>query len=78
MASFVGDVQASRGATTHKIYLILLTDQRLSTESKIVSKYCNISKTLGKGSIHPPPFYHVGVWICVYVRVEGAYIKKAE
>ena len=28
-------------------------DQRLSTEGKIVSKYCNISKTLGRGSIHP-------------------------
>ena len=27
-------------------------DQRLSTEGKIVSKYCNISKTLGRGSIH--------------------------
>ena len=32
-------------------------DQRFSTEGKIVSKYCNISKTLGRGSInspHPP------------------------
>ena len=33
--------------------------QRLSTEGKIVSKYCNISKTLG-GSIHPTPLYHGG------------------
>ena len=40
-------------------------DQRLSTEGKIVSKYCNISKTLGRG---PPPSTTVGVWICVYVR----------
>ena len=33
---------------------------------KIVSKYCNISKSLG-GSIHPP-CTTVGVWICMYVR----------
>ena len=35
--------------------------QRLSTEGKIVSKYCIISKTLERGSINQPP------WICVYV-----------
>ena len=40
-------------------------DQWLSTEGKIVSKYCNISKTLGRGSITPPPpftssLYHSG------------------
>ena len=29
-------------------------DHRLSTEGKIVSKYYNISKTLGRGSIKPP------------------------
>ena len=29
--------------------------QRLSTEGQIVSKYCNISKTLGKGTINPSP-----------------------
>ena len=45
--------------------------QRLSTEGKIVSKYCNVSKTLGGGGHPPPP--HVprstgGVWICMYVR----------
>ena len=45
-------------------------DQRLSTEGKIVSKYCNISKTLWRGSIPTPstPCTTVGVWICVYVR----------
>ena len=46
-------------------------DQRLSTEVKIVSKYCNISKTLGRGSNTPspppPPCTTGGVWICVYV-----------
>ena len=26
-----------------------------STKGKIVSKYCNISKTPGTGYIHPPP-----------------------
>ena len=42
-------------------------DQRLSTEGKIVSKYCNISKTLLRSSIHPTrappparPSYHGG------------------
>ena len=30
-------------------------EQRLSTEGKIVWKYCNISKTAGRGSITPPP-----------------------
>ena len=29
--------------------------QRLSTKGTIVSKYCNISKTPGRGSIHLPP-----------------------
>ena len=37
----------------------------LSTEGKIVSKYYNISKPPGRGSINPPPprpapFYHDG------------------
>ena len=38
-------------ATTHKIYLVnhCREEQRLSTEGKIVSKYCNISKTRGGG-----------------------------
>ena len=39
-------------------------DQRFSTESKIVLKYCNISKILARGSINSPPppgpLYHVG------------------
>ena len=51
-------------ATTNKIYLILLReDQGLSTEGKIVSKYCNVSKIQGGGggcSINPPPLYHGG------------------
>ena len=47
-----------------------LKDQRLSTKGKIVSKYCNISKTPERGSIlpSPRPCTTVGVWICVYVR----------
>ena len=48
-------------------------EQRLSTEGKIVWKYCNISKTAGRGSITPPPLpplplYHSGGMNCVYVR----------
>ena len=34
---------------------IKYTSSWLSTKGKIVSKYCNISKTPGRGSIHPPP-----------------------
>ena len=44
-------------------------DQRLSTEVEIVLKYCNISKTLGRGSYTPRLVpATVGVWICVYIR----------
>ena len=48
-------------------------DQRLSTEGKIVWKYCQISKTVrGISSTPPPPptppCTTVGVWICMYVR----------
>ena len=35
---------------------------RLSTEGKIVSKYCNISKTLWRGSIPTPPLPLVPRW----------------
>ena len=61
-------------------------DQRLSTEGKVISKCCNISKTLGRCSIkhpsHPPPPPHlhvcttVGVWSWVYVR--GLTYAKSE
>ena len=60
--------QTSSSATTHKIYSCTSSssvDQRLSTEVKIVSKYCNISKTLGRG---PLPCNTVEIWICVYVQ----------
>ena len=44
-------------------------DQELSTEGKIVSKYCNISKNKGVHQPPPPPSCTtVGVWLCVYVR----------
>ena len=44
MATIVGDV----------------TGLQLSTKGKLVSKYCNISKTPGRGSIHAlrPRLYH--------------------
>ena len=46
-------------------------DQRLSTEGKIVSKYCNLSKSLeGEGSIHPFPLYHGGSLNLLVRRVE--------
>ena len=47
-------------------------DQRLCTESKIFSNYCNISKTLG-GSIHPPTSYHGGS-MNLHVRPRVNYI----
>ena len=37
-------------------------DQRLSTEGKIASKYCNISKTLGRGSMNNHPSFLVPQW----------------
>ena len=43
-------------------------DQRLPTEGKIVSKYCNISKTPARGSTLPTSVCTTeGVWISVYV-----------
>ena len=42
-------------------------DQRLSTEGKIVSKYCNIKNSRG---VHPPPPCTTGgVWLRVRPRV---------
>ena len=41
-------------------------DQRPSTEGKIVSKYCNKSKTLGGWFHQPPPL--VPLWGHVYVQ----------
>ena len=45
-------------------------DQELSTEGKIVSKYCNVSKNKGVPTTPPPPhlLYHGEVWLCVYVQ----------
>ena len=43
-------------------------DQRLPTEGKVISKYCNISKINGRSSINPhAPCTTVGIWLCVYV-----------
>ena len=45
-------------------------NRRLSTEGKIVSKHCSVSKTQ-EGSLNPspPPLYTpVGLSLCVYVR----------
>ena len=50
MATIFGDVTDLQ----QRHHLILLEDQRLSTKGKIVSKCYNISKTPGRGSIHPP------------------------
>ena len=57
-----------------KIYLIKYTsscreDQRLSTEGKIVSKYCNISIIQGRGSISSPLYHSGGINLCVRPRV---------
>ena len=55
---FLVTSQASSSATTRIIYLIL----RLSTQDKIVSKYCNISKNSGFHSPPPPPHPHILRW----------------
>ena len=44
-------------------------NQRLSTYGKIVSKYCNISKTLGRDSIHPPRYHGGDMNLLVRPRV---------
>ena len=51
-------------------------DQRLSTEGKIVSKYCNLSKTQGEGGsitpTPPPPLCHEGgMTLIVRLMVRG-------
>ena len=57
-------------------------DQKLSTDGKIVSKYCNTWKTLGRGSINPPPppplpCITMGVWLCAYVwELENTHTQK--
>ena len=54
MAAIVGDTTGSqRRHHPIKYTFSCKEDQRLSTEDKIVSKYCNISKTQGRGSINP-------------------------
>ena len=53
--------EASSGATTHKIYLIVLRRKRLSTNGKIVLKYCKTYQISGKG-------FRQNSKICVYVR----------
>ena len=47
-------------------------DQRLSTEGKIVSKCCNISKTLGREGLHqlPQPPHCEGMHLRVRPRVK--------
>ena len=79
MATVVGDVTGPPAAPPSIKYTSSpKEDQRLFTEGKIVSKYCNISKTLG--GVHPPsprplvPCTTVGVCICMYVR--GLRISK--
>ena len=47
--------QASRSATTiNYTSSSCRQDQTFSTQGKTISKYCNISKTQGRGSINPP------------------------
>ena len=59
MATIVGDVTGPQSPChlPRKYTLSCREDQRLSTERKIISKYCNISKTLRDGFI---PLYHGG------------------
>ena len=45
-------------------------NQRLFVKDKIVSKYCNISKTLGRGSINPRLYHGAGMILLVRPRVK--------
>ena len=48
--------------TTFLILGKIQEDQRLYTKGKIASKYCNVSKSPGRGSIHAPsPCTTVGI-----------------
>ena len=71
MVTIVGDVTGPSAALALppiKYTSPCREDQRLSTEGKIVSKYCNTSKSLeGEGSIHPFPLYN-GVGMNLPVR----------
>ena len=50
--------------------------QRLSTECKIVSKHCNISKN-SRESLSIRPFTTVGVvWLCLYVRGLRSFLES--
>ena len=57
MATIVGDVTGlqQRHHPQNIPHLVLKEDQRLSTESQIVSKSCNISKTAGRVPSTPSP-----------------------
>ena len=74
MATIVGDVTNPPAAPPPIKYTSSCKeDQRLSTEGKIVSKYCNISMTLGGGgSIHPPLYHGGGMNLHVRPRVKLA------
>ena len=81
MVTIVGDVTGPSAALAPppiKYTSPCREDQRLSTEAKIVSKYCNISKSLeGEGSVHPFFLYHGGSMNLPVRRVEriGRYIE---
>ena len=51
-----------------------------STKGKIISKYCNITKNLGRGPINTPPplppCTTVGVWVYAYVRGLWAAVER--
>ena len=53
MATIVGDVTGPAAPPLIKYTSSCREDQKLSTDDKIVSKYCNISKTLGGGGGGP-------------------------
>ena len=52
-------------------------DQRLPTEGKIVSKYCNISKTPARGSVHLSLYHGGGMNLRVRPRVNYVPCKRA-
>ena len=57
MATIVGDVTDRSGATTHKIYLVLLRRSKVSTKGKNTATYQNLR---GRVPSTPFPLYHGG------------------
>ena len=55
MATIVGDVTNRSGATTHKIYLVLLRTSKVSTKGKNTATYQNLRGRVPSTPLPPVP-----------------------